>query len=110
MRGKAENYVGGGGIGREVWDVEGVSVRGVHPCSIWEAGDDGCGGWENIGGRQKMAGGARIKDGPSVDGGGISVDCLLKDRSCKGIIAGGDRMRAFKINIGIYFTAVIVRP
>ncbi len=51
MQGKAGSYVGGAGIGREGRDVEGAHVRGVHPCSIWEAGDDGCGGWENIGGR-----------------------------------------------------------
>jgi hypothetical protein len=51
MQGEAGNYVGGGGIGREVWDVEGTHVRGVHLCSIWEAGNDRHGGWENIVGR-----------------------------------------------------------
>ena len=48
---KHSHYVGSTGIGWEVWDVEGARVRGVDPCSIWEAGDDGRGGWENIGGR-----------------------------------------------------------
>ena len=40
------------GIGWEGGDVEGSHVHGVHLCSIWEAGDDGRGGWENIGGRR----------------------------------------------------------
>ncbi len=39
------------GIGWEGRDVEGARVRGVYPCSIWEAGNNGRGGWENIGGR-----------------------------------------------------------
>ncbi len=44
--------MGGADIGWEGRDVEGARVRGVHPCSIWEAGVDGRGGWENIGGRR----------------------------------------------------------
>ena len=52
MQGKAGNYVGDAGFGREGRGVEGARVRGVHPCSIWEAGNDGRGGWENIGGRR----------------------------------------------------------
>ena len=44
--------MGGAGIGWEGRDVEGAHVHGVYPCSIWEAGNDGCGGWENTGGRR----------------------------------------------------------
>lgn len=56
-----------------------------------------------------MAGGTRVEDGPSLYGGSIGADCLQQDRSCKGIVAGGDRTRVSKINIGVYFIAV-VRP
>ena len=49
MQGKARNYVGGAGIGWEGRDIKGARVRRVHPCAIWEAGDDGLGGWKNIG-------------------------------------------------------------
>ena len=45
MQGEAGNYVGGGGIRREGRDVEGARVRRVHLCAIWEAGNDGRGGW-----------------------------------------------------------------
>ncbi len=51
MQGKARNYVGGTGVGREGRDVEGARVCGVNSCSIWKAGDDGRGGWKNIGGK-----------------------------------------------------------
>jgi hypothetical protein len=80
MQGKVGNNVGGGGIGQEGRYVEGARVRGKHLCSIWEAGDDGRGGWENIVDRGvsswKVAGGARVKDGLSPDGVGSGVDCL----------------------------------
>ncbi len=56
-----------------------------------------------------MAGGTIVEDGPSLYGGGIGVDCLQQDRSCKGIVVGGDQTRVSKINIGVYFIAV-VRP
>ena len=51
MRGEAGDYVGSAGIGWEGSNVEGAHVHRVHPCAIWEAGNDGCGGWKNIGGR-----------------------------------------------------------
>ena len=57
-----------------------------------------------------MAGGTGVEDGPSLDGVGIGVDHLYKDRSCKGVVVGGDQTRDCKINIGVYFIAVIVRP
>ena len=114
MQGKAGNYVDGTGIGWEGRDIEGAGVRGVHPCAIWESGDDWHGGWKNIGGRrvssQKMASGAGVKDGPAFDGGGIGVDRFQKDSSCKGVVVGGDRTRICKNNIGVYFIAVFVRP
>ncbi len=56
-----------------------------------------------------MTGGAGVEDGPFLYGIGIGADCFQQDRSCKGIVVGGDQMRVRKINIGVYFIAV-VRP
>ncbi len=41
-------------------------------------------------GCEEVAGGTKVMDGLLFDGFGIGINCLEKDRSCEGIVVGGD--------------------
>jgi hypothetical protein len=58
-------------------DVQCACVRWHHALNIGQSSNDGFGGWGDVGrrGRQheEMAGGARVKDGPILEGIHIQV-------------------------------------
>ncbi len=59
-------------------------------------------------GHEGVACGTGVEDGPLFDGFGVDINRLEKDRSCKGVIVGGDQTRRSKFNITIYFSSSIV--
>ncbi len=57
-----------------------------------------------------MARCARVKDCSSLDGLGISGDCLESTAAAKALVVAGGREAAIKNNIVVRFTATDTRP
>jgi hypothetical protein len=104
--GVAERHDQNEGVGRQVGDDVGVTsgrgecgnvqstcVGGRDTFAIWQAGNDGFVGWDDVGHRgscgEKMAGGAGVEDGPTFDGLHVQLQSAKEGGGGKRIIVGG---------------------
>jgi hypothetical protein len=83
VQGKAGDDVSCASTGGQQRDVEHACVRRAYTFTVWEMGNNGHGSREYVCswciGCEEVACGTGVKDGPSFDGCGISIDHLEKD-------------------------------